>query len=212
MTSILQVTRLYGTQMQKMTFRNTFCPVARTLDRVGEWWSILILRDAFHGLTRFDQFQKSLEIAPNMLTRRLNAIVEAGLLERRQYSDHPPRHEYILSEKGRDFWSVLVSLTAFGNRHFAQEGVASRLVDAETGAPVDPVLVDRASGRVLDQARHKFAAGPAADEALRTRMKFADARRAQQDGNKEWKEYIRLREEKRRSRTPRLKSRSRCAR
>ena len=198
--------------MQKTTFRNMLCPIAQTLDRVGEWWSILILRDAFHGLTRFDQFQTSLEIAPNMLTRRLNRLLEAGLLEQRKYSEHPPRHEYVLTEKGRDFWSVLVSLTAFGNRHFAQDGVASRLVDAKTGTPVDPVLVDRGSGRVLDQARHKFAPGPAADEALRTRMRYADARRAQQDGNKEWKEYVRQREHKRRSRTSRLKSRTRRAR
>jgi len=188
--------------MQKTTFRNMLCPVARTLDRVGEWWSMLILRDAFHGLTRFDQFQTSLEIAPNMLTRRLNALVEAGLLERRRYSDHPPRDEYILTEKGRDFWSVLVSLTAFGNRHFAADGVASRLVDAETGTPVDPVLVDRASGRVLDQSRYKFAPGPAADDALRTRMRYSDVRRAQQDGRKEWDEYIRLRREKQRHSAP----------
>jgi len=71
------------------------CPIARSLERVGEWWSILILRDALHGLTRFDEFQKSLGIAPNMLTRRLNALVEGGLLERRRYSERPPRDEYL---------------------------------------------------------------------------------------------------------------------
>ena len=75
-------------------------PIARSLERVGEWWSILILRDAFAGLTRFDQFQKSLDIAPNMLTRRLKSLVEAGLLERRRYSDRPPRYEYVLTERG----------------------------------------------------------------------------------------------------------------
>jgi DNA-binding HxlR family transcriptional regulator len=89
--------------MQRKTFKNMLCPVARTLDRVGEWWSMLILRDAFHGLARFEQFQTSLEIAPNMLTRRLNALVDSGLLERRRYSEHPPRHEYVLTDKGRDF-------------------------------------------------------------------------------------------------------------
>ncbi|MGH6969013.1 MAG: winged helix-turn-helix transcriptional regulator, partial [Stellaceae bacterium] len=68
--------------MQRTSFGNMQCPIARSLERVGEWWSILILRDAFHGLTRFDQFQKSLDIAPNILTRRLNALVESGLLER----------------------------------------------------------------------------------------------------------------------------------
>ena len=79
--------------MQRKSFGDMQCPIARSLERVGEWWSILILRDAFHGLTRFDQFQKSLEIAPNMLTRRLNSLVEAGLLERRPYSERPPRDE-----------------------------------------------------------------------------------------------------------------------
>jgi DNA-binding HxlR family transcriptional regulator len=67
------------------------CPVARSLDRVGEWWSILIVRDALHGFTRFDQFQKSLNIAPNMLARRLSALVDAGLIQRRRYSKRPPR-------------------------------------------------------------------------------------------------------------------------
>src|SRR5208283_3531337 len=72
------------------SFGNMQCPIARSLERVGEWWSILILRDAFHGLTQFDQFRKSLGIAPNMLTRRLNALVEAGLPERRRMDAGTP--------------------------------------------------------------------------------------------------------------------------
>ena len=111
------------------------CPIARSLERVGEWWSMMILRDAFHGLTRFDQFQRSLDIAPNMLTRRLAALVEAGLLERRRYSTRPPRDEYVLTSRGRDFRPVLIALTAWGNRHFAAEGIASQVVDAATGEP-----------------------------------------------------------------------------
>src|ERR1700758_163875 len=113
--------------MQRKSFGNMQCPIARGLERVGEWWSILILRDAFYGLTRFDQFQTSLGIAPNMLTRRLDVLVEAGLLERRLYNKHPPRHEYVLTPRGRDFWPVLVALMAYGNRHFAREGVATLL-------------------------------------------------------------------------------------
>ena len=74
------------------------------------------------ALTRFEQFQKSLDIAPNMLTRRLNALVEAGLLERRRYSERPPRDEYVLTPRGRDFRPVLWALLAWGNRHFAPEG------------------------------------------------------------------------------------------
>ena len=89
--------------MQRKSFGNMPCPIARSLERVGDWWSILILRDAFQGVTRFDQFQKSLEIAPNILSRRLSSLVEGGLLERRRYRAHPPRHEYLLTERGRDF-------------------------------------------------------------------------------------------------------------
>src|SRR5882672_4472801 len=99
--------------MQHKSFDTMPCPIARSLERVGEWWSILILRDALHGLTRFDEFQKSLGIAPNMLTRRLNGLVEAGLLERRPYSTRPPRHEYLVTQRGRDFRPVLLALMAW---------------------------------------------------------------------------------------------------
>jgi DNA-binding HxlR family transcriptional regulator len=147
------------------------CPIARSLDRVGEWWSILILRDALHGFTRFDQFQKSLNIAPNMLTRRLKALVDAGLLQRRRYSERPPRHEYILTEMGRDFRPVIVAMFAWGNRHFAPEGASVLLIDKKSHRPADPVLVDRKSGRPLDERDYGFAPGPAASE--RTRRRYA---------------------------------------
>jgi DNA-binding HxlR family transcriptional regulator len=101
------------------------CPIARSLERVGEWWSILIMRDALHGYTRFDQFAKSLGIAPNMLARRLEALVEAGLLERRRYSQHPPRDEYVPTSRGRDFRPVLIAFLAWGNKHFAPDGPAA---------------------------------------------------------------------------------------
>jgi DNA-binding HxlR family transcriptional regulator len=148
--------------MQRKSFGSMSCPIARSLDRVGEWWSILILRDAFRGLTRFDQFQKSLDIAPNMLTRRLNALVEAGLMERRRYCEHPPRDEYILTERGRDFRPVLWALLAWGNRHFAPEGPSVIVVDTETGEPADPVLVDRRTGKVMTEPAFRAAPGPAA--------------------------------------------------
>ena len=127
------------------TSRKAQCPIARSLERVGEWWSILIIRDALHGLTRFDQFEQSLGIAPNMLTRRLSALVKAGLLERRRYSERPPRYEYILTERGRDFRSVIIAMHAWGNRHFTPEGASVLLLNARTGKPADPVIVDRNS-------------------------------------------------------------------
>ena len=156
--------------MQRKSFGNMQCPIARSLERVGEWWSILILRDAFYGLTRFDEFQKSLDIAPNMLTRRLNALVEEGLLERHLYCEKPPRSEYRLTQRGRDFRPVLLALLDWGNKHFAPEGASVVLLDASTGKSVEPVLVDGATGKRISEAEHVMAAGPAAGEPIQRRF------------------------------------------
>jgi DNA-binding HxlR family transcriptional regulator len=158
--------------MRRTSFGNMQCPIARSLERVGEWWSILILRDAFHGLRRFDEFQENLGIAPNMLARRLKALVEAGLLERRRYNDRPPRNEYLLTQTGRDFRPVLWALLAWGNKHFAPEGPSVVVVDSATGREADPVLVDRNSGRPLVDPDFRSAAGPAADAQTRRRYAF----------------------------------------
>jgi DNA-binding HxlR family transcriptional regulator len=154
------------------------CPIARSLERVGEWWSILILRDALRGFTRFDEFQKNLGIAPNMLTRRLAALVEAGLLERHRYSERPPRDEYLPTERGRDFEPVLMMLLEWGNRHFAPEGASVLLVEAATGLPAEPMLVDRRTGRPLPSPEFEYAPGPAAGEATRERLARARKLRA----------------------------------
>lgn len=159
--------------MQRKSFGKMSCPVARSLEHVGEWWNILILRECFHGATRFDQFREALGIAPNMLTRRLCGLVEGGLLERRPYSEHPLRHEYVLTGRGRDFKDVLVALHAWGNRHFAPEGQSVVLVNAKTGKPADPVMVDRNSRRPLADRDFRLAPGPAA--AGRTRKKLASS-------------------------------------
>jgi DNA-binding HxlR family transcriptional regulator len=157
--------------MQHKSFRAMPCPIARSLERVGEWWSMLIMRDALHGLMRFDEFQQSLGIAPNMLTRRLNALVEAGLLERHRYSIHPPRDEYRPTARGHDFRPVLIALLAFGNRHFAPEGASVTIVDAQTGAQAEPIIVDRATGRPIREPEFAWVPGPAAPE--RTRQRYA---------------------------------------
>lgn len=155
--------------MQRKSLGDMQCPIARSLERVGEWWSILILRDSFCGLTRFDEFEKSLGIAPNMLTRRLTGLVEAGLLERRQYNVRPPRFEYVLTERGRDFQPVLATLLAWGNKHFAPEGASVVIVNRETGELADPVVVDRVSGRPLSDSIFSTAPGPAAEGETRER-------------------------------------------
>lgn len=144
--------------MQRKSLEEMQCPIARSLERVGEWWSMLILRDAFAGLTRFDQFQKSLAIAPNMLTRRLGALVEEGLLERHLYCAKPPRYEYRLTECGRDFRPVLLALLAWGNQHFAPEGASVVLVDSRTGAQAVPLLIDQVTGAPIGEQHHVRAA------------------------------------------------------
>jgi DNA-binding HxlR family transcriptional regulator len=156
--------------MKHKSFGKMQCPVARSLERVGEWWSMLIIRDALHGLTRFDQFQESLGIAPNMLTRRLGALIKAGLLQKRRYSEHPPRYEYVLTERGRDFQHVIVAMQAWGNKHFAPEGPSVQLVHAKTGAPADPLMVDRKTGRPLAGPEYVIAPGPAAGDAMRRKI------------------------------------------
>lgn len=143
--------------------------MARCVDQIGDWWSLLILRDALTGVSRFDAFQKSLGIAPTMLTRRLGGLVEDGLMERHRYQDHPPRDEYLLTEKGRDFQPVLFALLAWGTKYFSPEGASVVLMDTRTKTIVDPVLVDETTGVPLIGPDFQLVCGPAASEALKKR-------------------------------------------
>jgi len=121
------------------------CPIARSLDFIGDAWSMLILRDAQFGLTRFDQFRKSLGIAPTILTRRLATLTEEGLLEKRLYSERPPREEYVLTAAGRDFLPVLFMIGAWG-RKYRGGGKLVRFLDDETGTEINAVAVDEVTG------------------------------------------------------------------
>jgi DNA-binding HxlR family transcriptional regulator len=133
---------------EKLSFG--ICPVGRGLARAGDAWSMLILRDAGLGRTRFDDFQKSLGIAPNILTRRLAALVEAGMLERRRYSERPPRDEYVLTEAGRDYLPVLQALGGWARKHFG-EGAMSELVETSSGRTITPLVVDAETGVPLSE-------------------------------------------------------------
>ncbi|AYG57413.1 helix-turn-helix domain-containing protein [Rhizobium jaguaris] len=121
------------------------CLIARSLALVGDAWTMLIMRDAHAGLTRFDEFRKSLGIAPTMLTARLSALTEHGLLEKRRYSERPPRDEYVLTAPGQDFLPVLFAIGAWGRKHRAG-GDVTRFFDAETGTEIDAVTIDRETG------------------------------------------------------------------
>src|SRR5919108_2757092 len=100
--------------MERRSFSDMHCSVAQCLEVVGEWWTLLILRDAFLGVTRFDQFQQRLKLAPNILTKRLRTLTDAGILERRRYQERPERHEYALTDAGKDLFPVLVGLMRWG--------------------------------------------------------------------------------------------------
>ena len=127
------------------------CSVAQCLEVVGEWWTLLIVRDAFLGVTRFDEFQERLGISRNVLTQRLEHLVAAGVLERTAYSEHPPRYDYRLTERGRDLWPVINAMRQWGDKHAAPAGPPLQIVHeacghvfdarqtcSECGAPVGP--------------------------------------------------------------------------
>lgn len=118
------------------------CSIARTLDVVGEWWTMLIVRDATKGVTRFEDFHRRLGIARTVLKARLDKLIEAGVLERRPYQDNPPRSEYVLTERGWDLAPVLIALMQWGDKWGAHED----------GPPVE--LVHRPCGKVMTPQYH----------------------------------------------------------
>ena len=154
----------------KIRLEDRECPLSSTLGVVGEWWTVLILHDVFDGYTRFDQFLDNLKISSSMLSSRLRTLVDVGLLERRQYQDHPARYEYVLTDLGRSIRPVLVAMAAWGNSRLAPEERSMILLDTETGLEVEPVIVDEHSGERLDDStRFVFAAGDAASQPFRDR-------------------------------------------
>jgi DNA-binding HxlR family transcriptional regulator len=155
--------------VEKIRLEDRECPLSSTIGLVGEWWTLLILHDAFDGFTRFDQFQENLGISSSLLASRLKRLVDSGLLERRQYQDHPPRYEYLLTDLGRSLRPVIVVLAGWGNARLTPDQRSMVLVDAQTGAEAEPVVVDRATGRRLDSPDFVFTAGPAASEPFRDR-------------------------------------------
>jgi len=164
--------------MNRDVLQTSPCPVARSLARLGDPWSMLILRDTFYGMTRFDEFERSLGIAPNILTARLKALVADGLLERHRYSERPPRYEYRLTEAGRDTRSIIFALLAWGNRHLAPEGPSVIVVNGDTREWAEPVMVDRGTGRPLSDPAFRIEAGPAAGQSVHHRVASAAERAA----------------------------------
>jgi DNA-binding HxlR family transcriptional regulator len=127
--------------MLKRDYTGQNCSIARTLELVGERWSLLIIRDVFRGRRRFDQLQESLGIATNVLSSRLDRLVEAGILERVSYQERPVRYEYRLTERGVELRTPLIALMHWGDRYLAPDGPPVVTEHATCGAPVVAQLV-----------------------------------------------------------------------
>jgi len=146
--------------VERKSFATMDCSVAQCLEIVGEWWSMLIVRDALLGVTRFDQFQRRLGIARNILQQRLTKLVDAGILDRVPYSEHPPRFDYRLTDKGRDLWPVVNAMRQWGDRHAAPDGPPLRLVHKGCGAETEAVLVCGACGAPVGPRDMRALPGP----------------------------------------------------
>ncbi|MCK7356567.1 helix-turn-helix transcriptional regulator [Enterobacter roggenkampii] len=136
--------------MKRTRLEESTCPVARSLDIIGDWWSLLIVRDALRGVKRFGEFQKSLGIAKNMLTTRLKLLVDEGILRLQPASDGSAWQEYVLTDKGRALQTVLVALSQWGNEFlFAENECGTVLVDAEHRKPLRKLALIADDGREL---------------------------------------------------------------
>ncbi len=140
--------------MRRTRFHRWPCPIARATDLIGDWWTPLVLREAFSGRRRFEDFQRALNVPRAVLAKRLDRLVGEGLMTKVPYADRPVRYEYRLTEKGRAFWDVLAAMWRWGSDWLWDEkGPPVTLVDHETGHEVRPLVVDERTGKPLDVRR-----------------------------------------------------------
>jgi DNA-binding HxlR family transcriptional regulator len=152
--------------MERKSFSGMHCSIAQCLEVVGEWWSLLIVRDAFLGVRRFDEFQQRLGISRNILNQRLARLVDAGVLARVPYSEHPPRSEYRLTEKGLDLWPVITTMRQWGDKHAAPDGPPLGLVHKGCGEVCEAHLVCSECGDPVGPRDVRAVPGPGAVEPL----------------------------------------------
>jgi DNA-binding HxlR family transcriptional regulator len=162
-----------ATAMRPTDFSRMRCPVARAMAVLGERWTILILREAFAGTTRFDAFAANLGIAPNILSARLAALVRHGVLDRVRDGG---RHAYRLTDRGRDAFPLYLAIRDWGARHFSgPEGPPTAMLDTRTGAPVTAPAPQRADGSRILPEEVRILPGPGANDAIRRRFGMGDA-------------------------------------
>lgn len=142
--------------MKRKSLQGDLCPIARTLDVIGDWWSLLIIRDALLGARRFSQFQKNLGVAKNILTTRLRTLVAQGILEAKPASDGGAYQDYVPTDKARALFPVLVALRQWGEEYAFTPGEKfSALVDRKDERPLSKLEIRAQDGRVLEQSDTK---------------------------------------------------------
>ena len=147
--------------MRRTRFDEWPCPIARTADLIGDWWTPLVMREAFSGVRRFGDFAERLDIPRAVLTARLNRLVEEGMLDRVEYQSNPPRHEYRLTDKGREFWNVLAAMWRWGSDWLWDADEPPVILrHIESGDEIRPIVVDESTGLPLDVARTRIARNP----------------------------------------------------
>jgi DNA-binding HxlR family transcriptional regulator len=146
--------------VERKSFAGMHCSVAQCLEVIGEWWSMLIIRDAFLGVTRFDQLQARLGISRNILNQRLARLVDEGILDKVAYSEHPPRYDYRLTTKGRDLWPVLTAMRQWGDKYAAPDGPPLQVVHKSCGRVSEAVMVCSACGQRLVPGDVRAVPGP----------------------------------------------------
>ncbi len=138
--------------MRRTRFDQHQCPIARTADLLGDWWTPLVLRELLLGKRRFNDIQEALDINRSVLTQRLARLADEGVVERRLYQEHPPRYDFELTDKGRALWDVLSVMWRYGETWLFDGPTAIEMYDKRTGERIDPAVIDRNTGQPLDVA------------------------------------------------------------
>ncbi len=139
--------------MKRKSYSDMNCSVAQSLDVVGDPWTLLIVRDVMFGFRRFNDIQERLGIARNTLTDRLGTLVDHGVLRKDAYQDNPERFEYRLTQKGRELSPIIITLMQWGDEWSDLPEPPVHLIDRDTGRTLDPILVDRTTGRPLAELK-----------------------------------------------------------
>lgn len=158
-TQCAKITEMLGREYDQV------CSIARSLEVLGERWTLLVIRDVFNGNRRFDGIRESLGVARNVLSVRLARLVDEGILEKRAYQERPVRHEYFLTEKGLDLWPVMISLMAWGDEYLASDsGPPVEIFHKDCGGKVNDRRICESCGKQLEVRESRARYGPGAPE------------------------------------------------